>query len=171
LVGCRHSLTVRMRVGVCVRVCVCVCVCVQGGYFALHGNAALIIIPYCTQRHRITDRCLPIHHRLTSFSPPPPPSSPHCGSVRLPHYRYIFPCGPWVVNGCERGSSTNKSYALRDAQSGPDKLVADKVGSLFLLTSHPWRGMVERIHQQRNVNYLLFCECEDLLCSLHVCGC
>lgn len=36
------------------------------------------------------------------------------GSKRSCWSWYIFPTGPWVVNGVERGSYTNQLYALRD---------------------------------------------------------
>lgn len=45
---------------------------------------------------------------------------------------YIFPTAPYVVNGIERGSWTNKRYALRDK---PDALTGDNAAKAFL--RHP----------------------------------
>jgi uncharacterized protein (DUF1810 family) len=43
---------------------------------------------------------------------------------------WIFPVGPWVVNGRERGSGTNKEYALRDQP--PNHLRADDAVHAYL---------------------------------------
>jgi uncharacterized protein (DUF1810 family) len=43
---------------------------------------------------------------------------------------YVFPVSPWVVNGCERGSGTNKQYALRDLP--PNQLRADDAARAYL---------------------------------------
>merc|ERR1712014_162681 len=41
-----------------------------------------------------------------------------------------FPVAPWVVNGCERGSGTNRSYALRDKH--PNDLRGDDAARAYL---------------------------------------
>eukprot|EP00931_Biecheleriopsis_adriatica_P111085 TRINITY_DN85427_c0_g1_i1.p1 TRINITY_DN85427_c0_g1~~TRINITY_DN85427_c0_g1_i1.p1 ORF type:complete len:201 (-),score=33.17 TRINITY_DN85427_c0_g1_i1:8-610(-) len=45
---------------------------------------------------------------------------------------YIFPTAPWVVDGVERGSMTNKSYALRDHR--PNQLRGDDAARAYLRT-------------------------------------
>ena len=44
--------------------------------------------------------------------------------------RFIFPCAPWVVSGRERGSGTNREYALRDLP--PNDLRGDDAARAFL---------------------------------------
>ena len=44
----------------------------------------------------------------------------------------MFPTQPWVVNGVERGSWTNKQYCLRDATRGPQSLVGHEACRAYL---------------------------------------
>jgi len=43
---------------------------------------------------------------------------------------FVLPTAPWVVNGVERGSGTNKSYALRDLP--PNELSGDNAARAYL---------------------------------------
>lgn len=45
---------------------------------------------------------------------------------------YVFPTGPFVVGGRERGSSTNRHYALRDIREGEDSQRGENAARAFL---------------------------------------
>ena len=105
----------------------------DGSNRAGHGACNINITWSCVFTENEGERKPPFRHDPLCAAAPPPTTHTTCPShspVSPPGCRFIFPCAPWVVSGRERGSGTNRQYALRDLP--PNDLRGDDAARAFL---------------------------------------